>query len=271
MYSGFITSKRTVAAIGVHQRINTAAYRAVGSYVDPTRFPSLKQLLHFEGYNGPDGLKVKSPGQHEPSHLYDPIEERGPLPKLIEQHYAALVDALSAQDRVRSAFEASWLAHYVCDGMTPAHHFPLDEKLAEQGAKDRDSDEGFMRQKIGLKGSGAVDTLQKSWKVWGGKGLLSTHFNFEMGVATVLMTRPIVTEIDQVKLADARRLGLETFFKHEAKSVADMDLYTRFYRHGWTASLARIVRNKLAPQIASTIAIIWLLAYLEAEQRAATK
>ena len=46
--------------------------------------------------------------------------------------------------------------------------------------------------------------------------------------------------------------------------IAGLSLYEKFYQTGWTAGLARSVRKVLAPTIAETIAIIWLLAYQEA-------
>ncbi len=32
---------------------------------------------------------------------------------------------------VRASFEAAWLAHALVDGLTPAHHYPYEEKLLE--------------------------------------------------------------------------------------------------------------------------------------------
>lgn len=266
MYSGFISARRSIPALGVHQRINAAARQAIAPFVAPGTFPTIRAINHFEGYNGPDGLKIKSPGQHEPSHLYNPHTDQGPIPEYIQTHYAQLVVALREQDKVRAAFEASWMAHYICDGLTPAHHFPLKEALAEQGADEIGPDKSFVRQKFGAKGATPVDTLQRGWRIWGGKGILTTHFNFEMGVASALLTRPVAAKLDEVKLVRARQLGAIKFFKQEAQVVASMRLYERFYEHGWTLRLAREVRTRLASQIAETIAAIWILAYLEAEE-----
>lgn len=269
MYSGFISARRAIPALGVHQRLNAAAYTAITPFLTTGCFPKLGQIQHFEGYNGPDGLKVKSPGKHEPSHLYNPVTDVGPIPNYIQEHYSRLVVCLRQKDMVRAAFEASWMAHYICDGLTPAHQFPLDEALAAQGATDIDSTESFMRQKFGAKGETRVDTLQRGWKIWGGKGILTTHFNFEMGVATALLTRPVKLKLDEVKLVAARQQGPVNFFKTEAQAVADLKLYERFSDSGWTTRMAREVRHTLAPQIAQTVGIIWLLAYLEADQLAA--
>jgi hypothetical protein len=265
MYSGFITSRKTVAAIGVHQRFDMAAYRMVQPYFAPGTFPSLKQLLHFEGINGPDGLKVKSPGRHEPSHLYNPITDVGPIPEHIAGHYEKMVDALKRGDLVRTAFEASWMGHYICDGLTPAHHFPLEERIAEHSSPIKNPNGSFFKHKVIAPGDRPVDIVRKGWAIWGGKGLLSTHFNFEMGIAMAMLAQRVHVTLDPAKLAEARQMGPIEFFKQESKEIAELHIYDLFYEKGWTTEVARLVKNRLAPQTAQTIGIIWLLAYLEAE------
>ncbi|HSX41586.1 MAG TPA: hypothetical protein VLF21_03095 [Candidatus Saccharimonadales bacterium] len=264
MYSGFISSRKTVAAIGVHQRFDMAAYRVASPYFADGTFPTLRQILHFEGINGPDGLKVKSPGKHEPSHLYNPVTDVGPIPDHIKGHYTQLVAALKNGDNVRAAFEASWMAHYICDGLTPAHHFPLEDKIAEHSSKEPNPGSSFFKHKVVGKGDTPADAVRRGWAIWGGKGLLTTHFNFEMGVATALLAQKIKVQLDPVKLAHARQVGAITFFKEESRDIAKLEMYDKFYNHGWNGELARLVKNRLAPQTAQTIAIIWLLAYLEA-------
>ncbi len=260
MYSGFITSKRTVNAVGVHQRFDTVAYRMVAAYFADGTFPALAQILHFEGINGPDGLKVKSPGKDEPSHLYDPVADTGPIPEHIMGHYDRLVETLKCGDMVRAAFEAAWLAHYVCDGMTPAHHFPLDKHIAEHGLEKNSRGSYSVRRP----GESPLMAVRRGWAMLGGKGLLTTHFNFEMGVATALLGQRIKIKLDAVKLAAAGKLGPVDFFKQEARDIAELGMYERFYRRGWDPQLARLVKTRLAPQTVQAIGIIWLLAYLEA-------
>lgn len=265
MYSGFITAKRTLPAVGVHQRFDTAAYRMVSSYFAEGTFPTLRQILHFEGINGPDGLKVKSPGKHEPSHLYNPENQTGPIPELIAKHYDRMVEAVKDKDMVRTAFEAAWMAHYICDGLTPAHHFPLQDRLAEHTTGKTPRGGYSVRQS----GESTMEAVRKGWAIWGGKGLLTTHFNFEIGVATVLLGQKIQVRLDMAKLAEAKQVGAASFFKQEAKEIAGLHLYERFVEKGWTSDMARVVKAKLAPQITQTIGIMWLLAYLEAGQELA--
>ncbi len=263
MYSGFITSRRIVPALGVHQRFDAAAYRLIAPYFAEETFPSLRQLMHFEGMNGPDGLKVKSPGRHDPGHLYDPETGAGDIPQLITDHYRALIVGLRAQDMVRAGFEAAWMAHYICDGLTPAHHFPLDEEMATQSEHSKRIPKRYKYTVI-VPGTNLVDTIRRSWAVWGGKGLLTTHLNFEFGVAAALVGYRINVTLDHSQLAKARSMGFLPFFEDEAKSVAALQMYEDFYATGWNAELARTVKNRLAPQITQVIAIAWLLAYLEA-------
>jgi hypothetical protein len=254
MYAGFITTKRAIKRLGIHQKFDRAAYQMVAPYFKPRSFPLLHDLLHFEGVNGPDGVKVKSLGVHDPSHMYDPVDDAGVVPELIQSHYESLVEHLQEKDLVRAAFDASWLAHFVVDGLTPAHHFPYDEK--KQEILGPESDHGFFKRK---------------WLWMGSKGVLSTHLNFEMGVASSLLTHKLSVPLDDIKLAEARKIGYMDFFKQEARAVADLDLYERFYKNGWTAELAQIVRKQIAPHTVQVVGIIWLLAYLESSQLEVTE
>jgi hypothetical protein len=269
MYAGFITPKRVSRHLGIHQRFDQAAHRMIAAYIPTVGFPTSREILRFEGYNGPDGLKSKAGlkyktiHDHAPSHLYDPASDSGEVPVHIANHYARLVDCLADGDRVRAAFEAAWLAHYVCDGLTPAHHFPLEIKITEVVERAHDDIEAGDVSKV-------TATVRKNWAIWGPKGHLSTHIvNFEIGIALALLFFPIRPEFSEDELARARRLGPVEYFKAEARKVAGLDLYSRFYRSGWTNDIATIVKNTLAPVTARAIGTIWLLAILEASQRQA--
>lgn len=262
MYSGFVTHKNVVQRIGIHQRFDIAAYKMILPYLPEGFFPSMKDIVDFEGYNGPDGLKVKSPKQSEPSHLYDPVTDTGEVPLHISNHYAKLVECLKSGDLVRGAFEASWMAHYIGDGLTPAHHWPLEEKIAEAVLQEKEAAKAGDVNKLLLK-------AKKNWAVWGMKGHLSTHFNFEMGIAFALLIYPIRGKFRTEDLARARRLGYLEYFKDQARDVATLNLYERFYKQGWNSDIAAVVKNRIAPMTAEAIGIIWLLAVLEAGQELA--
>src|SRR5690606_10212914 len=133
MYSGTTLRNKSGRVMGVHQRIDRLARRGLMTLL-PKRsyFPTAREILHFEGLNGPDGIKRKSPGQDEPWHYLDPadLEDNG-LRTMIADHMYNLTVALTNDNRQRAAFEAAWLAHAITDGLTPAHHYPLEEKLEE--------------------------------------------------------------------------------------------------------------------------------------------
>ena len=49
--------------VGTHQKLDKAARRTLANFLKRGAFfPSSKEILHFEGSRGPDGLKRKSPG-----------------------------------------------------------------------------------------------------------------------------------------------------------------------------------------------------------------
>lgn len=273
MYAGFITSKHVVKKVGIHQRLDAAAWHMIEPYLPEGSFPTLKELLHFEGYNGPDGLNTKvglrpkglqpkEEADHgpNPNHQYDPITDTGEIPTRIHSHYDALVRTLLEGDMIRSSFEAAWLAHYVGDGLTPAHHFPLEQKISEAAESAAEDLKAGDTSKFAA-------SVKKNWAIWGAKGHMTTHFNFEMGIAFALLLFPIKPEFSEHELARARELGPVEYFKAEARSIAALDLYSQFYRHGWTNDLAVTAKNRLAPQVARTIGTIWLLALLEAGQK----
>lgn len=267
MYAGFVSPRRTVSRLGIHQRFDMAAYRMIKPYLVPGAFPDIKDILHFEGYNGPDGLKSKTglkpktKDDPHPSHLYDPINDSGEVPLHITNHYAALVDCLKREDMTRASFEAAWLAHYVADGLTPAHHWPLEEKVAEAAA--------FVPEAVARDPKRVAGLVRKHWSLWGAKGHMSTHFNFEMGVAFALLLIPMRVSMSETELARARQLGPVGYFKAEARDIAELHLYEQFYRQGWTADLGSQVKNRLAPRTVRAIGVIWLLAILEAGQQLA--
>ncbi len=283
MYSGFVSTKKVINRLGVHQRFDVASFKMITPYLKPKSFPNIRSILHFEGYNGPDGIKLKSPGVDDPSHFYDPQTEVGELPLHVTSHYDGLVTSLQNQDLVRAAFEASWLAHYLVDGLTPAHHYPLVEKMVSL----RDGKRAVSHRKTNLEplrndattyltknfvvGNSVKKTLQANWEIWGGKGILSTHHNFEIGVATALLFTKLNPTLNEALLAEGRELGMMRFFKREARNVAELNLYNRFYREGWTAELARIVRQQIAIHACQVVGIVWLLAYLEVGQTELTK
>lgn len=73
MYSTTTISKNSKFSgriVGTHQRLDQAARKALTHYLPRGKyFPASREIVHFEGIRGPDGLKRKSPGVDEPSHM----------------------------------------------------------------------------------------------------------------------------------------------------------------------------------------------------------
>lgn len=266
MYSGTTLRPLTGRMIGAHQKIDRLARASLRDVLRRDgSFPSTKLILHFEGVNGPDAIKRKSPAKDEPWHYYSPFDELDThLLDIIGGHYDKLVEALESGDEVRAAFEAAWLAHAVVDGLTPAHHYPYEEKLAEirgEGNETRTT----LKQKIIMPGQTARERLSNNWKMWGPKGLLTSHGFFEFGVAFMLMPlasrRIMLTKDDIAELNQHGALGL---FRLRAKEIAALDAYEAYVKHGWTPQLARQVRVRIIPAIVKTVALTWYAAAIDA-------
>lgn len=270
MFSGtnLVPLSRFDARFGVHQKLDRVARRHLAQLDLPLEivFPPVKDILHFEGYNGPDGIKRKSPGKDEPWHFinpYDPNDDR--LVKTIELGYGELVKNLKVNNQARAAFEAAWLAHSLVDGLTPAHHFPFETELSKlrggQGIETRTS----AREKLMMHGATRSERIINNWKMWGDHGLMATHINFELGIATLMPALKLdnaqPTEKD---LAEIRKIGVNKLFLKRVHRVAEMRMYQKFYKVGWTAGLANQARRELLPLIVNTITLVWYLAAWDA-------
>jgi hypothetical protein len=233
---------------------------------DDTSFPATKAILHFEGVNGPDAIKRKSPAKDEPWHYYSPFDAADTkLLDLIEIHYDQLIAALKKKDDVRAAFEAAWLAHTIVDGLTPAHHYPYEELLTElrggAGIETRTS----VRDKIVLPGDTRREQVKNNWKMWGPGGLLTTHGFFEFGVAALIAPfghKPV--KVNEADMEDLYKYGVLELFRRKAKEISSLDMYRRYYKYGWTPRLARQVRNHLAPAIVKMVTLAWYAATIDA-------
>ena len=188
MYSGSTLTKYSGRVMGAHQKIDRIARRhlvkLVGNKVD---FPTSREILYFEGKNGPDAIKRKSPAKDELWHYYNPFDDSDTqIVEIIQDHYQQLVKELRASNRERVAFEAAWLAHAIVDGLTPAHHFPYEEKLAELRGGEGIETRTTIKGKIVMPGETKREQVKNNWKMWGPKGLMTTHGLFEIGVASII-------------------------------------------------------------------------------------
>jgi len=266
MYAGSTLTNLSGNILGVHQKVDRCSRKALNSLlIEENDFPSKKLLLHFEGKNGPDGLKTKSTGQNEPWYFYDPFDpDEGELLNLIEMHYKNLVCELKNNNKERAAFEAAWMAHAIMDGLTPAHQYPMEQELEKIRGENKDSRDSIYRKLI-ASGDTKTETIKKNWSIWGAKGLFTTHYLFEWGAATVMSTLPKRIAIpNRYELKTVEHLGIVEYYKRVAREVALLDIYDLFYKRGWTPKLAKITRRELAPRMAQTVTLAWYLAAKDA-------
>lgn len=267
MYAGTTLTPLSGRLLGAHQKLNRLAYGSLRLLVkDVTAFPKIGSILHFEGANGPDAIKRKSPAKDEPRHFYSPFDSADTdLIDMIGVHYDQLVNALKKKDEVRAAFEAAWLAHAIVDGLTPAHHFPYEEKLLELRGGGASEGRSSYKDKLLMPGETRRAQLHNNWKMWGSKGLLSTHFLFEWGVAALIAPVSLKhIKVGEKDVAELYQYGVLELFRSKAKEINGLDMYQRYYKSGWTPQLARQVRNHLAPTIVKMVALAWYAAAIDA-------
>jgi hypothetical protein len=261
MFSGTTFTRASGKLLGAHQKIDRLADKQLQDLLGTNTnvFPPINDILHFEGNNGPDAIKRKSPSKDEPWHYFQPYNPKDTgLTEIIKSHYLRLIESLKQKDEVRASFEAAWLAHAMVDGLTPAHHYPYGEKVVElrggAGLESRRS----IKDKLMMPGETIFKLLTNNWKFWGPKGLFMTHAAFEMGIATLI--RPMrfkrsLFKTDDLLILDAN--NIDDWFRTQAKMVVDLDLYKRFYDKGWTRSLSRDIKFKLLPLIVNCVAVAW--------------
>ena len=267
MYSGTTFHHKSGNIGGVHQRIDRVAKRHLVHKIGyHTYFPSIKTILHFEGKNGPDGIKSKSPSQDEPWHFIKPDADLSdPLVTMITDHIHNLAKALREKDEQRAGFEAAWLSHAIVDGLTPAHHYPLAEKIEELWGKPHHERDTTL-DKIVIRNGRKRDIIYKNWQYWGTRGVFNMHWTFEWGVASSIA----MTKFKNIGLQDKdyQRVlseGYETYFLESIKAVNDLNLYEEFGSTGWSAYLGQMTRKKLIPIIMKNVCLAWYVATVMAQ------
>lgn len=267
MYAGTTFTPLSGRILGAHQKLNRLARSGLRQLLgDNKSFPSTREILHFEGINGPDAIKRKSPAKDEPWHYYSPFDTADTsLLDIIQVHYEQLVKSLKNKDEVRAAFEAAWLAHAIVDGLTPAHHYPYEEVLTELRGGAGIETRTTIKEKLVLPGDTRRKQVHNNWKMWGPRGLFATHSLFELGVAVLIA--PFSEKQVRLKakdVADIESYGVVELFQRTAKEIGGLNMYDQYYKSGWTPRLARQVRNHLAPAIVKMVALAWYAAAIEA-------
>lgn len=254
--------------MGVHQKIDRIARRSLVRHTPKSYFPSLHEILHFEGLNGPDGIKRKSPARDEPWHYVDPNDPTDmTLREMIDDHLYNLTQALTEDNQQRAAFEAAWMAHAITDGLTPAHHYPLEAKLEELRGGEGLETRVTTKEKLVLPGKNRRDQISNNWEFWGAKGVMTTHVAFELGIATTLAGQRMVHVSPTVDdFARLEREGFMVLFDETLQKISHLGLYEEFSKVGWTRRLARETRDVLIPLIAEMVCLAWYNCVLRAEK-----
>ncbi len=267
MYSGTTLTKYSGRIVGAHQKLDSVSRRHLSKITSSKdSFPKIRSILVFEGKNGPDGIKRKSPAKDEPWHYFNPFDDDDlEIVMLIDQHYEHLIAHLKAKNNERSSFEAAWLAHAIVDGLTPAHHYPYEEKLTDIRGGEPLSTRDSMKTKLVMPGDTKRDMIKNNWKMWGPRGLLSTHGFFEFGVAAIIKPLTFNEAVPKKKMIiNAQEIGVSELFVRAAREIAVLDMYNNYAKKGWTPKMTWQVRHKLGPIIVQTVTLTWYLAMVEA-------
>ena len=252
-------SKKSGRIIGTHQKLDKLAYKIVSKNLpENVKFPTINQILLFEGTGGPDGLKRKSPGKDEPMHFIIPDNDDGKLIKMIEDHQYNMRKALGKGDEIRAAFEAAWMAHAITDGLTPAHHFPLEETQKELMTEKEFIKVFGIPIKGIMHGRSTAETLRNNWLYWGSNGYMSKHVAFEYGVAITLAALPSSKVMPRFSDAELKEPEIHEAFYDALKNIAILNMYDKFREEGWTTELAFETRDILLPEIIRAITLGWL-------------
>lgn len=254
-----------------HQKLDSVARRHLSRLLAPGQyFPTRKQILHFEGNNGPDSAKYKKQklGGEQPWHFINPFDPRDTdLHADIQYHFDKLVTSLKNKDETNASFQAAWLAHAIVDGLTPAHHYPYEAELERlRGGEDRNTRKGLAGRVL-IKGNTVRESTLASLKLVGPKGLLTNHMMFEAGAYAIIAPLRLPKALPSPsEVTNAVEAGVVSTFKTTAREIAELGLYHRFLAGGWTLSLNQAVRTQLAPKMVKMITLAWLLAAKEASQ-----
>lgn len=254
--------------MGSHQKIDRVSRNHLEKLLpDNNLFPPSRLILQFEGKNGPDAIKRKSPAKDEPWHYYNPFDDNdNQLIKLITDHHKSLVRELKNGNRERVAFEAAWLAHALVDGLTPAHHYPYEKEMESLSGGASKESKTTVRKKVIMPGATKREMFRNNWLAWGPRGLRTAHGLFEIGVATLIAPLTFSETLPNGQIRqEMMEIGLAEWFRRSAREIAVKDMYHNYCAKGWTPKLAYQVRHHLGPIMVQTVTLAWYSALIEAE------
>jgi hypothetical protein len=261
MFSRTILADKRTEKISTHQRLLRAARRQTISLLPPRAyFPSAKQLVHFEGKNGPDGLPSKHAVQDYPHEFIDPNVDDRALVNDVMDHLHQLKVSYHKHDEVRTAFELAWVEHLVVDGLTPAHHQPFQDQIKTIDPRTIDETNSILKR-IFTPGDGTIDTLKRNYKRLGPGGIGSSHILFEAGIELIVMPLPakrLMSAPSKSAIQSARRGHFPELYLEGVHRVNDLHIFERYLAKGWTPDLADDTRRVLLPECVKMITLAWL-------------
>ena len=161
------------------------------------------------------------------------------------------------------------MAHAITDALTPAHQYPMEDKIIEISGK-HPSERVKLNQKMFLPGETWRKRLASNWKYLGPKGVMSSHMLYEMGVA-VLITSIAAKKISKIPPAEeierVKNGEFMTLFEEKIQFVFSKKYYQTFIQKGWSSKLARETKTVLLPEISSVVALAWFEALRRAEAK----
>jgi hypothetical protein len=123
------------------------------------------------------------------------------------------------------------------------------------------------RKKIVMPGKTTGERMKNNWEYWGAKGVMTTHLNFELGVASALATMKFDTfSMSKELKTKLIKSDFKTLFYDALSEVDGMKMYEEFTKKGWTRNLAKETKNVLVPTIIRTVMLGWLSAIWESEK-----
>ena len=254
----FENSTHSGKLIGVHQKLDKVARKLLDAKMEGVDFPTIKEILYFEGSRGPDGIKKKSPGVDDPDYFIIPSKDDGKLFEIVMNHQHNLAQALKSDNRERAAFEAAWMAHALTDALTPAHHYPY-RKVVDELMTDKDYKTLFGHEIKGImRGETLLQAARNNWLYWGAGGVMTKHIAYEYGVAYII--KPVRLERlmpKNLEAADLKKVDLKKEFYDAVNKVDSLKMYDHFLDAGWTTQLAVETREILIPEIVRLIVLGW--------------
>lgn len=266
MYAGITIGRNSGKIIGAHQKIDRIAWRNLGHMIDKScDFPSIGEILHFEGKNGPDGLKTKRASKDIPWHFLNPLDiDDKHLVGIINNHVTNLSKAIHSRDAIKASFEAAWLAHAITDGLTPPHLDPINDKIEGLfGASPRDM--GYADKRL-IKGDSHRDTIKKNWEYWGAGGLILSHLKYEIGVATAIASEKFIkVKPSSADLDYLEAKGFEASFLKSVRKINSLNSYKVFAKNGLTMELVYEIKQIIVPEIINCVTLAWYFACINSK------